>query len=281
MQCLSLPSSHGFGFSLVCIGQWLRLIPDGYLCQSATAGHSPHVQQPQPASALCQDGSRAHCRSLPDFTCSRALVDLQVAPAVGKSPPCLPSSKRVETGPGGHLLQWMLDMLDSLLRSLALLQLLSFCRIWAFAMPMRRRRPHCNRVVIAARRTLRGAPLCLAVAICLPFATAAPHMACPSAFPSELRSAAPDDSAFASPPGVLTAEGSHTDIARTAAATASVPCDSSHLGVSVPDPDSPVFSRVRTVGWRVPVVILQYQRLPLTVSLHTAAVRDRFNGVGI
>ena len=39
-------------------------------------------------------------------------------------------------------------------------------------------------------------------------------------------------------------------------------------------PDSPVFSRVRATGWTVPVVILQFQKLHLSVSLHTAALRD-------
>ena len=143
-----------------------------------------------------------------------------------------------------NLLQ-LLNMLDSFLRSLALLQLLAFCRVLAFAVPLHKRRKRCNRVVSVARQGLRGAPLCLALANCLPFAAA-----------------------------VTAGAGQHTLGTRLEAGRASYASSLAAREDLCADPDSPVFSRVRTVGWKVPVVVLQYQRLPLTVSLHTAAVQD-------
>ena len=171
------------------------------------------------------------------------------------------------------VVRWLLPFLDSFCRSFCLLQLFAVIHLMLRAVPLRKGCTTSNRYLCRSRSLFRGAPLCLAIALALPFAAGGPLDRPAAAASQPLR------------PAVSEAASSSHDAARVLGGqpgarrifgslfTASLrePVD---LEVWQASPRSPPFSRLREDGWETPVQILRYQRAPSYVVLHTAAVRD-------
>ena len=162
---------------------------------------------------------------------------------------------------------WLWDCLESLehaagsfCRSFFLLFLFSGCRLLCRAVPKRRGTPCRNRSLSFLRGGLRGAPLMFFLVIALPFASAMqPEL--PSCDAPALGHATPASSHHAFRTGSSCGRR-ETDVL------------AGETSAARPRPNSPLFSRCRSVGWRVPVAIMRLQRSPDYVPVHTAAVRD-------
>ena len=185
---------------------------------------------------------------------------------------------------------------ECLARSLLLLQLLAFGRLLLFTAPQRPGQELRNKALVRGRRALCGAPLALAFAFCIVGAVAAPPGPLSAsagltnpAVPSPQRSGASFDGQTSHvvfdvslPSAVPTVDApcqARPSVSSPPAVpTVDAPCQArpSAFGAFVETraPESPIFSRVRAVGWNTPVVILQFQRLHLSVPVHTATVRD-------
>ena len=148
------------------------------------------------------------------------------------------------------------------LRSFLLLQLLAFMRLLCLAMPLQRGCHRANGIVRTCRGGLRGAPLVLALAVCLPLVQAAPRRA----FAQQL-------SRTALAPLITDLD---EDIPAAHDAPPSADFDEPDHGPApaLPNPISPTFSRVRSQGWEVPVSILTFQRQALHSCVHTACMKD-------
>ena len=157
---------------------------------------------------------------------------------------------------------WGAEAIDSFCRSFGVIQLLALLHLMLVAVPLKRERPRANRLVCRCRSLTRGAPLTFAVALCLPFAEAAPHRA----FARGLAPSLPASTVFEldEADGELSRAYAMAGLHRTEF----LPPEQGY------DPGSPVFSRVRAQGWEVPVVIFVLQGRDLHTSVHTACMRD-------
>ena len=175
------------------------------------------------------------------------------------------SSALAQFGAFGGVDYWASDpwtRLPVFCRSFFLLQLLALLRLLWFAVPLRTGHKTVNGVVRRHRALLRGAPLALVFLACLPLVSAAPKRAFAQALATTDLSDITHD--LDSPPA-FGDSGRPPGLPGVLASTDMPPAR---------NPNSPVFSRVRSQGWDVPVAVLGFQRLPMFTSVHSACVID-------
>ena len=174
--------------------------------------------------------------------------------------------------------------LNVCVRSFLLLQLLAFLRLIVFATLCRSNQERRNRVVRGSRCFLRGAPVCLCLALCCVVATGAP-------------TGAADGGPFTDQLGI---ELVNEALARTAAPHRNVHSDSTSdhchdadgpdLRVPEPPPAVPGIGAPSPVSgtdstnesdntWFFPVRVLQLQREALQISMVAAVSRDAADAV--
>ena len=171
------------------------------------------------------------------------------------------------------VVRWLLPFLDSFCRSFCLLQLFAVIHLILRAVPLRKGCTTSIRHLCRSRSLFRGAPLCLAIALALPFVAGGP-LDRPAAVVSQPFRPAVSEAASTGHEAARV-QGGQPGARRTFGTlfTASFrePVD---LEARQTSPRSPLFSRLREDGWETPVQILRYQRAPSYVVLHTATVRD-------
>ena len=89
----------------------------------------------------------------------------------GNSTVLAPSGASIEAT---DWLTWAESALHDFFRTFVLLYLLCFFRLWVHALPQAKSSPRTNRALRATRHLLRGAPLCLVLAVCVVTVGAAP-----------------------------------------------------------------------------------------------------------
>ena len=227
---------------------WPRCVPRSGLCrQHGLVAQSP--RSPVPSTLLSSARDRPH------------------GSRNGQAPSQTPHPSQGSCA----IVDGLLGSLDAFLRSFLLWQFLACLHVWAFAVPLRKERPKANRAIVHARLGLKGAPMVLLLAFCIPVAAAARGTDPASAV--ELSS---DELAASRSP--VPAMARHTRVfTRSLRTSGSADLHSTEdLGLQHPpyiEEDSPVFTRRRSQGWVVPVVVLRFQSLPRRTTLHTAAVQ--------
>ena len=289
---------RGQGFGLLGpVVPWLRAFPLGYpepsLCRSVSLLRSVGLQK---SGVFYRGGSSAICTSLRSgrgpFENGRAEAvmsgDARTPSCGGTALPDLRHKARSHLDGvlvclqlaypwAASLLQWLLEAVDGFCRTFFLLQLLALSRMFWMAIPLRRRKPMSNSVVRGHRTLLQGAPLIIAVAVCLPFVEAAPKGVFSRCLTSGASGAAvvdldDDQAGFARPSSLLhvdaPGDGLH-EVPMAPITPSRGESASLDRGVS-----SPTFSRVREQGWDVPVAVLHSQRLSRFTSVHSACMAD-------
>ena len=210
--------------------------------------------------------------------------------------PSLVSSER----PPVHCLQYWTDklweQLASVMRTLLLLQLLAFLRLWMHAVPLMPGHQRANRCIRVTRSGLRGAPLCLLTALTLCCVQAAPkfdHIGTSGDVPlidlledevPEGRGDGPACPYSPSDEGIrVGASGSDASSRPAFFATSSQALQPSSSAVTMPvleaemptpphERQSLTPERPSGPGWRFPVQVLQFQMSSRCMSLHTSDI---------
>ena len=155
---------------------------------------------------------------------------------------------------------------EALCRTLCLLHLLSCFRLWLRAMPLRKDRPRFNRVVRCNRAVVKGAPLCLVLALCLPFVQGAPAATAGSSSGVSLSFVpASASSSSAQPAGTRHGES---------AGYASGPDPASVPTRTILHSPASDFCDDDCDHWSFPIQVLQYQRRPLSLPMRLGSFHD-------
>ena len=135
-------------------------------------------------------------------------------------------------GRGFSCLEACADYLHVVFRSFLLLQLLAFARLWVQAVPLRVERKFLNRSIRSARRSLLGAPLCLALAFCVTTTAAMPNegVAASAVHHAAALGGRPDGDPGASGRPLTECTAEATDESRHATAGPAPPADEVDLG---------------------------------------------------
>ena len=170
---------------------------------------------------------------------------------------------------GQTLLDWWNDVWDSFSRSFLLLQLLAYLRLVVIASPLRKGESTLNRAKQRSRNLLRGAPLIVVAALCLPVCSAAP--AEPGALPDPrppLSACASSANAAVHCPGRAAAAGCEDDVQQAASPRSRVaPTESASDGESSHEAS-------RLTPWSYALQTLHFQRASRVVAIGFSECRD-------